>query len=36
MAIRCQFEASDEVGAFCKLTNSYCLIGIGASANFYR
>ncbi|VDM95154.1 unnamed protein product [Thelazia callipaeda] len=35
MAIRCQFEASNEVGVFCKLTNSYCLVGIAASENFY-
>lgn len=35
MAVRCQFEASNDVGVFCKLTNSYCLVGIGASENFY-
>ncbi|VDN90465.1 unnamed protein product [Brugia pahangi] len=35
MAIRCQFEASNEVGVFCKLTNSYCLVGIAASESFY-
>ncbi|CAG9534488.1 unnamed protein product [Cercopithifilaria johnstoni] len=35
MAIRCQFEASNEIGVFCKLTNSYCLVGIAASENFY-
>ncbi|VDN34434.1 unnamed protein product [Gongylonema pulchrum] len=28
MALRCQFEASNDVGVFAKLTNSYCLIGI--------
>ncbi|KAK8383573.1 hypothetical protein O3P69_015798 [Scylla paramamosain] len=35
MAVRCQFEGSNEVGVFSKLTNAYCLAGIGASANFY-
>jgi len=35
MAFRCQFEASNDVGVFCKLTNSYCLVGIGSSENFY-
>ena len=36
MAIRAQFENSNEVGVFAKLTNAYCLVGIGASENFYR
>jgi len=35
MAFRCQFEASHDVGVFCKLTNSYCIVGIGSSENFY-
>uniref|UniRef100_A0A0N5AUW9 Eukaryotic translation initiation factor 6 n=1 Tax=Syphacia muris TaxID=451379 RepID=A0A0N5AUW9_9BILA len=35
MAVRCQFETSNEIGVFCKLTNSYCLVGIGSSENFY-
>ncbi|MFH4982511.1 hypothetical protein AB6A40_009220 [Gnathostoma spinigerum] len=35
MALRCQFEASNDVGVFCKLTNAYCLVGIGSSENFY-
>eukprot|EP01066_Platyproteum_vivax_P007001 Platyproteum_vivax@DN2632_c0_g1_i1.p1 len=35
MAIRTQFESSGEVGAFAKLTNSYCLVALGSSANFY-
>uniref|UniRef100_A0A914DQT8 Eukaryotic translation initiation factor 6 n=1 Tax=Acrobeloides nanus TaxID=290746 RepID=A0A914DQT8_9BILA len=35
MAIRCQFEASNEIGVFTNLTNSYCLVGIGSSENFY-
>ena len=36
MAVRVQFENSNEVGVFSKLTNAYCLVGIGASENFYR
>lgn len=35
MALRTQFEASNDVGVFCKLTNAYCLVGIGSSENFY-
>jgi len=35
MAIRAQFENSHEIGVFAKLTNRYCLVGTGASANFY-
>lgn len=35
MAIRAQFENSNEVGVFSKLTNTYCLVGIGGSENFY-
>lgn len=35
MAVRAQFENSNEVGVFAKLTNAYCLVGIGASENFY-
>lgn len=35
MALRVQFENSNEVGVFSKLTNSYCLVGIGGSENFY-
>lgn len=36
MAVRAQFEGNNEVGVFAKLTNSFCLVGIGGSANFYR
>jgi translation initiation factor 6 len=36
MAIRVQFENNNEVGVFSKLTNSYCLVAIGGSENFYR
>lgn len=35
MALRVQFENKNEVGVFSKLTNSYCLVGIGGSENFY-
>jgi translation initiation factor 6 len=35
MAIRAQFENSNEVGVFAKLTNTYCLVAIGGSENFY-
>lgn len=36
MATRCQFENSNEVGVFAKLTNAYCLVALGGSENFYR
>lgn len=35
MSIRAQFENSNEVGVFSKLTNSYCLVPVGGSQNFY-
>jgi len=35
MALRCGFENSSEVGCFARLTNSYCLVAQGGSANFY-
>jgi len=35
MAVRTQFESSNEIGVFSKLTNSYALVGIGGTANFY-
>ncbi|XP_076470087.1 eukaryotic translation initiation factor 6-like isoform X1 [Babylonia areolata] len=35
MAVRCQFESNNDIGVFSKLTNSYCLVGIGGSENFY-
>jgi len=35
MALRTHYEGSNEVGVFSKLTNSYCLVGIGGSENFY-
>jgi translation initiation factor 6 len=35
MASRVQFENSNEIGCFAKLTNKYCLVGSGGSENFY-
>ncbi|KAJ2081000.1 Eukaryotic translation initiation factor 6 [Coemansia sp. RSA 988] len=35
MAVRAQFESSNEIGVFSKLTNSYCLVALGGSENFY-
>ncbi|KAJ8974375.1 hypothetical protein NQ317_001527 [Molorchus minor] len=35
MALRIQFENNNEIGVFAKLTNAYCLVGIGGSENFY-
>eukprot|EP00823_Brevimastigomonas_motovehiculus_P006936 TRINITY_DN5960_c0_g1_i1.p1 TRINITY_DN5960_c0_g1~~TRINITY_DN5960_c0_g1_i1.p1 ORF type:complete len:246 (+),score=42.13 TRINITY_DN5960_c0_g1_i1:72-809(+) len=35
MAQRAQYENSNEVGVFAKLTNSYCLTATGGSENFY-
>jgi translation initiation factor 6 len=31
-----QFENSNEIGVFAKLTNAYCLVALGGSENFYR
>ncbi|KAG4069660.1 hypothetical protein HA402_014683 [Bradysia odoriphaga] len=35
MALRVQFENNDDIGAFSKLTNSYCLVAIGGAETFY-
>ncbi|KAL2916159.1 Eukaryotic translation initiation factor 6 [Polyrhizophydium stewartii] len=35
MAVRAQFENSNDIGAFSRLSNSYCLVAIGGSENFY-
>lgn len=35
MAVRCQFENSNEIGVFSTLTNAYCLVAVGGSENFY-
>uniref|UniRef100_A0A3P9BQE2 Eukaryotic translation initiation factor 6 n=1 Tax=Maylandia zebra TaxID=106582 RepID=A0A3P9BQE2_9CICH len=36
MAVRAAFEKNNEIGCFAKLTNTYCLVAIGGSENFYR
>ena len=33
--VRTHFENNNEIGVFSKLTNAYCLIGVGRSANFF-
>ncbi len=35
MAVRAQFENSNEIGVFSNLTNGYALCAIGGSENFY-
>ena len=35
MITRCKHENSNEIGVFAKLTNNYCLVGLGGSENFY-
>eukprot|EP00056_Hartaetosiga_gracilis_P016224 m.4359 g.4359 ORF g.4359 m.4359 type:complete len:238 (+) comp3868_c0_seq1:58-771(+) len=35
MAVRAQFEGSNDIGVFAKLTNTYCLAALGGSENFY-
>jgi len=35
MATRIRFEGSTEIGVFCRLTNTYCLVTSGGPANFY-
>ncbi|KAG2461735.1 IF6 factor, partial [Polypterus senegalus] len=35
MATRASFENNNEIGCFAKLTNTYCLVAIGGSENFY-
>jgi translation initiation factor 6 len=35
MATRAQFENSNDIGVFAKVTNSYGLVAIGGSENFY-
>jgi translation initiation factor 6 (eIF-6) len=36
MAVRAAFEKSGEIGCFATLTNSYALVALGGSENFYR
>ncbi|KAE8298924.1 Eukaryotic translation initiation factor 6 [Larimichthys crocea] len=35
MAVRAAREKNNEIGCFAKLTNTYCLVAIGGSENFY-
>lgn len=35
MALRAQYESNNEIGCFTKLTNTYCIVGQGASPNYY-
>lgn len=35
MATRCQFENTNDIGVFAKLTNAYCMVAAGGSENFY-
>lgn len=35
MAFRTRYENSSEIGVFSLLTNSYCLVGLAGSENFY-
>jgi len=35
MSLRANFENSNDLGCFALLTNSYCLVAIGGSENFY-
>uniref|UniRef100_A0A8D0AWZ5 Eukaryotic translation initiation factor 6 n=1 Tax=Sander lucioperca TaxID=283035 RepID=A0A8D0AWZ5_SANLU len=35
MAVRAAFEKNNEIGCFAKLTNTYCLVAVGGSENFY-
>jgi len=35
MAVRAKYENSNEIGVYSKLTNTYCMVGVGGSENFY-
>lgn len=35
MAVRARYENSNEIGVYAKLTNTYCMVGVGGSQNFY-
>lgn len=35
MAFRVQFENHNDIGVFARLTNSYCLVSLGGTENFY-
>ena len=36
MAVRVQYENSSEIGVFTKLTNTYCLLGMGGHGDHYK
>eukprot|EP00976_Prorocentrum_cordatum_P089437 1187717-Prorocentrum_minimum.AAC.3 len=36
MAVRLQFENSNDIGVFCNVTNKYIITAFGGSENFYR
>jgi len=35
MAVRARYENSNEIGVYSRLANNYCMVGVGASQNFY-
>jgi len=35
MAVRARYENSNEIGVYSQLANNYCMVGTGASENFY-
>jgi len=35
MAVRARYENTNEIGVYSKLANNYCMVGVGASENFY-
>jgi len=35
MITRCKYRTSNDIGAFSKLTNTYCIVGEGGSNSFY-
>ena len=36
MAIRVQYEGNNSIGVFTRLTNTYCLVPVGSTENYYR
>lgn len=36
MAVRCQYEGSNDIGAFSLLSNNYALTPVGSCEAFYR
>ena len=35
MATRCNFENTNDIGCFARLTSTYCLVASGGAENFY-